>query len=192
MVVEINLLEQKEKRNILPFIILGFFVLVSLIIVVTLGFQRSQLVAQTEAKEERIQQIQQDQEKFTQPVDNEGTERDQLKDSLDQLKATIVPTIPFVERLVSLLPERGFFESFTLTGASEVTVVARFDTIQQAAKFTNTLNQESVILNVELASVETSVVDETEDLYDYQPRYIASYYLVLNESTLLSEKGLSE
>ncbi|RDY66068.1 hypothetical protein DXT76_21280, partial [Halobacillus trueperi] len=69
----------------------------------------------------------------------------------------------------------------------EITVNVRFDTIQEAAKYTNTLLQKSFISDVELAGVDTDVVDDTEDLYDYQPRYIASYYIVLEESTLTNE-----
>ncbi|MBX0358870.1 hypothetical protein [Halobacillus sp. Nhm2S1] len=187
MVVEINLLEQKEKRNILPYLVVTFFALLLLVLGIVFNAQKASLVEESSRLDEQISQVQVEQESFAVTSGGEGTEREQLKDSLEQLKGTVIPTIPVVEELVSLLPERGFFESFALTGASEVTVNVRFDTIQEAAKYTNTLIQQSFISDVELAGVDTDVVDDTEDLYDYQPRYIASYYIVLEESTLADE-----
>lgn len=187
MVVEINLLEQKEKRNILPYIVVVFFSLLLLVIAIFFSVQRSQLSQQSEVLDQQIEQLQAEQESYSTPTGGEATDREGLRNSLDQLKGTVVPTIPVVEGLVSLLPERGFFESFSLTGTSEVTFNVRFDTIQEAAKYTNTLHQQPFIADVELAGVETDVVDETEDLYDFQPRYIASYYIVLEETTLASK-----
>lgn len=187
MVVEINLLEQKEKRNILPYLVVAFFALLLLVLSIVFNAQKSNLVEESSRLDEQISQVKVEQESFATTSGGEGTEREQLNNSLEQLKGTVVPVIPVVEGLVSLLPERGFFESFALTGTSEITVNVRFDTIQEAAKYTNTLLQKSFISDVELAGVDTDVVDDTEDLYDYQPRYIASYYIVLEESTLTNE-----
>ncbi|REJ10731.1 hypothetical protein [Halobacillus trueperi] len=187
MGVEINLLEQKEKRNILPYLVVAFFALLLLVLSIVFNAQKSNLVEESSRLDEQISQVQVEQESFATTSGEEGTEREQLKNSLEQLRGTVVPTIPVVEGLVSLLPDRGFFESFALTGTSEITVNVRFDTIQEAAKYTNTLLQQSFISDVELAGVDTDVVDDTEDLYDYQPRYIASYYIVLEESTLATE-----
>lgn len=184
MVVEINLLEQKEKRNILPYLVVTFFAFFLLTLAIVFNTQKSNLVEEAVRLDEQIVQVQAEQESFTTSSGGEGSGREELKTSLEQLKGTIVPTVPVVEGLVSLLPERGFFESFALTGTSEITVNVRFDSIQEAAKYTNILLQQSFISDVELAGVETDVVDNTEDLYDYQPRYIASYYIVLEESTL--------
>ncbi|WLR46126.1 hypothetical protein LC065_10945 [Halobacillus litoralis] len=187
MVVEINLLEQKEKRNILPYLVVAFFALLLLIMSIVFNAQKSTLVEESYHLDEQISQVQIEQESFAATSGGEGTEREQLKNSLEQLKGTVIPTIPVLEGLVSLLPERGFFESFALTGASEITVNVRFDTIQEAAKYMDILLQQSFISDVELAGVDTEVVDDTEDLYDYQPRYIASYYIVLEESMLATE-----
>ncbi|SDP00137.1 hypothetical protein [Halobacillus aidingensis] len=187
MVVEINLLEQKEKRNILPYLVVAFFALLLLVLSIVFNAQKSNLVEESSRLDEQISQVKVEQESIATTSGGEGTEREQLNNSLEQLKGTVVPVIPVVEGLVSLLPERGFFESFALTGTSEITVNVRFDTIQEAAKYTNTLLQQSFISDVELAGVDTYVVDDTEDLYDYQPRYIASYYIVLEESTLTNE-----
>lgn len=187
MIVEINLLEQKEKRNILPYIAVAFFALLLFIMAIVFHAQKTTLVNESSRLDEQILQVQREQENLAGPSEGDGTEREQLKSSLQELKSTIVPTVPVVEGLVSLLPERGFFESFALTSASEVNVNVRFDTIQDVAKYTNTLLQQSFISDVELAGVETDVVDDTEDLYDYQPRYVASYYIVLEEGTLAAE-----
>ncbi|MEC3882645.1 hypothetical protein VKA52_02760 [Halobacillus sp. HZG1] len=187
MIVEINLLEQKEKRNILPYIAVAFFALLLFIMAIVFHAQKTTLVNESSRLDEQILQVQREQENLAGPSEGDGTEREQLKSSLQELKSTIVPTVPVVEGLVSLLPERGFFESFALTSASEVNVNVRFDTIQDVAKYTHTLLQQSFISDVELAGVETDVVDDTEDLYDYQPRYVASYYIVLEEGTLAAE-----
>ncbi|MYL72192.1 hypothetical protein GLW00_15205 [Halobacillus litoralis] len=187
MIVEINLLEQKEKRNILPYIAVAFFALLLFIMAIVFHAQKTTLVNESSRLDEQILQVQREQENLAGPSEGDGTEREQLKSSLQELKSTVVPTGPVVEGLVSLLPERGFFESFALTSASEVNVNVRFDTIQDAAKYTHTLLQQSFISDVKLAGVETDVVDDTEDLYDYQPRYIASYYIVLEEATLAAE-----
>ncbi|MBN9653834.1 hypothetical protein J0K78_06115 [Halobacillus sp. GSS1] len=186
MIVEINLLEQKEKRNILPYIAVAFFALLLFIMAIVFHAQKTTLVNESSRLDEQILQVQREQENFAGTSEG-GTEREQLKSSLHELKSTVVPTVPVVEGLVSLLPERGFFESFALTSASEVNVNVRFDTIQDVAKYTHTLLQQSFISDVELAGVETDVVDDTEDLYDYQPRYVASYYIVLEEGTLAAE-----
>lgn len=191
MVVEINLLEQKEKRNVLPYLIGAFFMLFIIILTITFSLQKAQLNQQVETLDGQIERLQLEQESYSGPVEGAGTDREHLRNSLDQLKGTIVPVIPIVQGLVELLPERGFFESFALTGKSEVTVNVRFDTIQEAAEYTNTLIQQPFVKEVELTGVESDEVDE-ENLYEYHPRYMASYYISLEESKITSEGVATE
>ncbi|WP_226583389.1 PilN domain-containing protein [Halobacillus litoralis] len=189
MGIEINLLEEKEKRNVLPPLILTLFVVLFLITFAFFTIQKSKLAGEAKALENQVEKVKTQQERYNLSAGSDRTSRDQLKMSLDQLKGTIVPVVPVIRDFVSLLPARGFFESFVLSGRDEVTILVRFDTMQEAAEYTRALQQQPFIEQVNLEAVEAEVIDETEDLYDYQPRYLASYYLKLDDSVLLTEGG---
>ncbi|RDY66069.1 hypothetical protein DXT76_21285, partial [Halobacillus trueperi] len=99
MVVEINLLEQKEKRNILPYLVVAFFALLLLVLSIVFNAQKSNLVEESSRLDEQISQVKVEQESFATTSGGEGTEREQLNNSLEQLKGTVVPVIPVVEGL---------------------------------------------------------------------------------------------
>lgn len=190
MVVEINLLEQKDKRNILPYLIIGLFAVCLLFVFIFFTTERSQLGKESEAIQQEVEQVQSRQELLHQSSGG-GSSREKLAQSVEELQSTMTPALPIIRELVSLLPARGFFETFTLTSSSEVSLVVRFDTMQEVAQFTNTLDQQEFVQRADLSSVEAEVVDDTEDPFDYEPRHIANYFVTLDESYLKAE-GVKE
>ncbi|MCA0982600.1 hypothetical protein LCL89_00910 [Halobacillus yeomjeoni] len=193
MTVEINLLEQREKRNVLPLLILAMTGLIIIISLITISLQKNSLETKVVELESEIESLQIQQATIQQSSEgNDASSREKLQASLNDLEDTIIPSLPIVERLVSLLPERGFFESFVLTGSEEVSIDVRFDTMQEVAKYTKALQQQDFITKVELNNVSTNTVDTTEDIYDYRPRYIADYFLILDKAVLLNEGGQTQ
>ncbi|MFD1018912.1 hypothetical protein [Thalassobacillus hwangdonensis] len=193
MLVEVNLLEQKEQRNMLPLLIGGVFLILALIVFAYFVTQSKQLeaeVAETEAEIAALQSRQTENEQT--PVDDVITKRMELVKATSQLEASWISATPVIDRLIALLPERGFFQSFTLVDNGQVNLVVRFDTMQEVAAYTSRLEEESYIHGVEVNHVTAEEVDGSEDVYDYMPRYISEIYLSVDHAMLSEDVGIDE
>lgn len=155
MLVEINLLPQKEhrKKGIL------FIVLAMLALFLLLGglyFWQIQSVKSEIAIIDK--QIETTQKIAEAEGNNESTDTSSmsvglLKNAVEWAKTYPIQTIPVMQHLTSLLPERGFIQSFGYTETGTVTLTVQFDSSREAAYFLNSLLESEWIEEASLSSL---------------------------------------
>lgn len=189
MLVDINLLPQKE-RDRPAFLIAAISILLLAVIIwgvlaflagshedeqAVLASQSVQVAAEQEAIRSQLEAAQ------------GMNEEQQLKATVDWAESYQFDTVPLLEELVSILPARGFFESFSYTGLDQAILSVQFDTAREAAYYLAQLKASELIETATLDSVAQNELDsaETEEgvvvektVIQETPRYIATYTLV--------------
>ncbi|WP_188074731.1 PilN domain-containing protein [Planococcus sp. ANT_H30] len=200
MLVDINLLPQKEReRPVALFAVLGI-ILAAVLIWATFFF-----MAQSQSK----QQVATDAE-YTLVTSQSEAIRAQLEASIglndeQQLQATVVwaegyqfDTVPLLGDLVSRLPKRGFFDSFSFVKPNLGTLTIQFDTSREAAYYLTQLKASEFLESATLDSVtneELDLIEEEEGSIEdpealiENPRYLATYSLVYIDERLPAAEG---
>lgn len=142
MLVEINLLPQKEPRK---FNIVILIVLLALIILVG-AFYFWQIQTTKSELRNLDNQISQTKEVVVKEGQNAETNESQmsislLKGAVDWANSFPIQTIPIMQHLTSLLPERGFIQSFAYAEAGTVILTVQFDSPREAAYFLDNLGE---------------------------------------------------
>ena len=187
MLVDINLLPQKE-RDRPAFLIAAISILaVAVIIWAVLAF-----LANSHENEQAVLAAQSVQVASEQAAIRSQLEAAQGMNEEQQLKATVdwaesyqFDTVPLLEELVSILPERGFFDSFSYTGLDQAVLSLQFDTAREAAYYLAQLKTSELIEKATLDSVAQNELDSAEaeegilieESITETPRYIATYTL---------------
>jgi len=210
MLVEINLLPQKEQRT------KGFLVTVSGLIAVLLlisGFYLWQINSTKkviEATDSQISSIKKVAEKET-AILNTTPESTQsvnlLLNAVDWANNYPIQTVPVMQHLTSLLPERGFIQSFGYTETGLVTLMVQFDSSRESAYFLDSLNESKWIEEANLSSLTTTEqndpstqnqsnevkADQNVENNIYLPRYIGQYEIQFNKVAIqkLINEGFS-
>jgi len=193
MIVEINLLEEKEKRNIVPFIIafVGIFLLIATF--VAIGLQKQSVESKQEEIQNNIDRVRQEQSEYQAILRDETQEdRRQLQQAVEKVEGSIFPSVSLLERMIALLPERGYFERYIYTKDNNLQLIVRFDSLQEVAAYTNTLLEEKGIENVELSNITTEQINEQYDPLEYRPRYIANYQVDIDSDVWKKEVEQNE
>ncbi|MFC0522451.1 PilN domain-containing protein [Pontibacillus salicampi] len=187
MMVDINLLDEKEKRNIAPYLFLFCTIVMVLSMSLFIMTSHNHLQEEKASVEESISRIQTEQKLLQQTNSNDKqAARDDLQEKAITVEATLFPTVDLLERMVALLPKDGYFLTYAYEGSGEVTIDTQFDSMQDLAKYTNALNQEDYIDDVSV-SMETQDVLETQNGGEILPRYLAHYSIQMEEAKY--EKG---
>ncbi len=96
-----------------------------------------------------------------------------------------------LKNMIALLPERGFIQTISYTGAGTLTMTVQFDTSREAAYFYKTLLDEEWIADAKLSSIAASepeakadsdVNSETNE--QFVPRYTGQYSITLNRDMI--------
>lgn len=158
MLVEINLLPKKQRRNFKLIGILAGAVLIMLGAGITLFWQgnsyKNELVALDNqiATTQQLVQIQQDKVVGDQASNSVATlETAVIWASEDPLK-----TVPIIKQVTALLPKRGFIENISYAESGTVNLTVQFDTSKEAAYYLKTLLDSEWFEKVSLSSVSTS------------------------------------
>ncbi len=189
MLVEINLLSQKEKKQ------QGFLYVVIALIVLTLAigvflFVKSQGVQTSiTTTETTITQTQQLREIQSEKLANfeESNSFEVLTQAVEWAETYPVDTVPILNDLIAQLPERGFFQTFQYSEAGTVSISVQFDTSREAAFYLDRLKSVDWISESELTTITTEEVTEeisSDQDSDVLPRYIAQYTLTLDKAVL--------
>jgi Tfp pilus assembly protein PilN len=163
MLVEINLLPEREPRKFAFVLILTS--LIALILIVS-GFYIWQIqttksdIASVDRQISMTRKIaakESTKTNTTQPTNSVG----QLESAIKWAKDYPVQTIPVMRQLTSLLPERGFIQSFGYTEAGTVSLTVQFDSTREAAYFLNSLNNSEWIKEASLNSLTAAATSDT-------------------------------
>jgi Tfp pilus assembly protein PilN len=164
MLIEINLLPQKERKKYQLLFVLIFLVLIFLIASVYYYFQIDSTKTNISSLEKQIlvaKRIEENRNKQTNTIETNNSIT-QLKNAVDWANNYPIKTIPVMKYLVSLLPERGFIQTFSYTDAGTVSLSVQFDSAEDAAYFLESLNSSKWIEDANLSSLNANQTAETE------------------------------
>src|SRR5690606_35290956 len=122
---------------------------------------------------------------------------DILYETITKVEKERIDSVPLLSHLISLLSERGFFESidYQLDGVVQLSV--QFDSSRDAASYLHELLQSPWLTDAKILS--TTAKEEIEDgdknkQEKVLPRYRASYQLSLNKAYIkeMQSEGGSE
>jgi Tfp pilus assembly protein PilN len=165
MLVEINLLPQKERGKKSFVIMLVSFVAV-LLLVGGVYFWQIQLVkTDIVAVENQISTT-----KKLAEIEQKNIGKNESQMSITVLKSAVdwannypIQTVPVMQHLTGLLPERGFIQSFSYTEAGTVSLSVQFDSAREAAYFLDNLNESDWINEASLSSLNAQEVEEAKE-----------------------------
>lgn len=200
MLVEINLLPQKEAKN-KPLFRLA---IISIVILLIGGFFAYWLNRSYENKIDSLQQ----QINMTEQLvvaEQEKVTAYEASSSLAKLEKTVkwaqeypIKTVPVLNELTSLLPERGFLQTFTYEEMGLVNFSVQFETSREAAFYLSSIQESNLIASAKLLSLNaiTSFYDKKfgEEMDEsklknekYVPRYLAEFEITLDQAALKKE-----
>lgn len=190
MLVDINLLPQKERDR--PAVLIAAVAILLLAIIIWAIFA---MMARAEANEQQALQVQAQGVMAEQAQIRSELEARQGMNEEQQLQATVewaesyqFDTIPLLEELVSLLPARGFFQTFSYTGLDQAQLVVQFDSSREAAYYLAQLKSSELLTSATLDNVATEIFDEAEEeeiiVDPSKPRYLATYTLLFQDERI--------
>lgn len=208
MVIDINLLPQKERKSkafFISIIVLIFFAIASLVAA----------LFYLNAINNKMERVESDLNYTQLLISQEQLKLDEVKgnDSLSELERTVswaeqypIKTIPLIKKLTSLLPERGFIQGFSYQEMGEVTLTVQFDTPREAAYYLKNLLDSDWIQDAFLNSIKTEKladdqqsdsdgeenVSKDEEKENILPRYIGDYRIVLNKDVIKQDEQKNE
>lgn len=158
MLVEINLLPQKEAKKYGFFILLACLFVLSLIIAGYFYLQIHSVKTEIENVDRQITVTRNLQERAKQNALNgdSANSLSQLKKAVEWANTYPIQTIPVMRKLTSLLPRRGFIQSFSYTETGVTTVTVQFDAPDDAAYFLDHLNASKWIAEATMTTLTTS------------------------------------
>ncbi|MEH7119722.1 PilN domain-containing protein [Neobacillus vireti] len=161
MLVEINLLPQKDPKNfniVYVSVIAAVLILISGIYIWQIKMVKND-VASLDNQIALTKKIAEKQEASSQTTEAASSVR-LLKAAVDWAADYPIQTIPVIRHLNSLLPERGFIQSFAYTEDGTVTISVQFDSSREAAYFLESLKESEWIEDASLSSL---TANESED-----------------------------
>ncbi|WP_066257924.1 PilN domain-containing protein [Neobacillus drentensis] len=163
MLVEINLLPQKEPKKIGFIITLSCLVALLLLVGAFYLWQTNAVKSTIASLDRQISMTKKIAEK-----ENKSTETAVATSSVNQLKSAIewaneypIQTIPVMRHLTSLLPERGFIQNFAYTESGTISLTVQFDSAREAAYFLDNLNESKWIEEASLSSLTAAATAES-------------------------------
>ncbi|WP_142827714.1 PilN domain-containing protein [Planococcus soli] len=189
MLVDINLLPQKERDRPAFLIAAISILLVAVTIWAVLAFMAGSHTNEQETLVAQSTQVAAEQAAIrTQLEAAQGmNEEQQLKATVDWAESYQFDTVPLLQELVSMLPERGFFDSFSYTGLDQAILSVQFDTAREAAYYLAQLKASELIESATLDGVAQNEL-ETEEIVEgavieeaiiqETPRYLATYTII--------------
>jgi Tfp pilus assembly protein PilN len=165
MLVEINLLPQKEPRK------KSFFIIVAVLAVIFLSLS-TYYILQIQSTKSDIANLD-TQIKMTKDlaaIEEKNANKNESLMSITLLKGAVewansypIKTIPVMQHLTGLLPERGFIQTFGYTEAGTVTISVQFDSAREAAYFLDNLNESEWIDDANLSSLTAKEQEKTDE-----------------------------
>jgi type IV pilus assembly protein PilN len=186
MLIDINLLPNKQKRSIsfMLFPIVGVTVL--LLVFGWMVVSSFQLKAEQERLTDRLEKTT---ELVTvlQATEANGVSSGQtLQEYVDWLDGVQFSTVDLLDDLVARLPERGYFMNYEFDGSETVTLTVQFDQMKEVSQYLNELNESDKVQNASLLTV--SAAELSEEIEDNSrrilPRYVTDYEININKSNL--------
>ena len=122
----------------------------------------------------------------------------QLASTVEWAKAYPVKTVPVLQKLTSLLPERGFIKTFTYEETGNIVLTVQFEQSREAAYYLSSMLDSNWVSDAKINSLQaiTEFYDQTMDEnFDdshvknekYIPRYQGEFEITLNQDIIKDE-----
>lgn len=179
MLVEINLLPQKEPGKRALFILIAGLLFIMMLVGVYYFWQIHSIKSQVESVDKQIaimKRVEEQKNNQSITVDSANSVT-QLKTAVEWANSYPIQTVPVMRQLTSLLPERGFIQNFTYNESGTVSLTVQFDTQTDAAYFLDHLNESKWMKEATMTSLNANREEEpakTESAVDHQSNTIES------------------
>lgn len=216
MLVDINLLPRKEFKNRAKLLLLLIILCVAFICFLFIFLQYKKVTSLEENFENQIATLQEkraaEEQKYASADHSNNVII--LERTVEWADGYFVETVPILNHLTRLLPERGFVQNFSYTEDGIVSLEVQFDTNTENAHFLALLTESPFIDSARLLTVSTTPITEeiedstnnnqqnnngneaddaptgnaaeTDENSDILPRYFAQYEIIFEKSAIRS------
>ncbi|QTD41578.1 hypothetical protein [Sporosarcina sp. Te-1] len=201
MLIDINLLPEKEKERsrllLIAIILLGVSILIWVIFFLLSG----RLASDTEQLSRQSAAIQQEQAALRSHDATAQTGESMLAVHDLALSVKFVEdhryeTLPLLRDMIAMLPERGFFVTFTFTQPHFAEATIQFDDKQDASYYLTRLLASEIVVDASLESViaeDLESADGSPMMSSEIPRYQATYLIEFEDNRMAEmETGQEE
>jgi type IV pilus assembly protein PilN len=204
MLVEINLLPKKEhkKSSVLIMALIGIlFLSISASIILFQGNNYEDRMGSLDKQIESVQKLNEVQQAKLADGDT-GSSAAKLQKAVEWAKQYPLETVPLLQNIIKLLPERGFIQDFEYGNTNSVIIKIQFDSSRDAAFYLSSLKESDWIEKVTLLNIvaesneETSSAGATASLSQEReaktlPRYSAEYEILFKPEQFKETKEMA-
>ncbi len=204
MLVEINLLPKKEhkKSSTLIMTIAGVLLVTmtfSIVFIQGNGYEKK--MASLDKQIESIQKLNEVQQAKLAEGES-GNSAVKLQEAVNWAEQYPFDTVPLLQNIIALLPERGFIQEFEYSNSNSVVIKIQLDASRDAAFYLSSLKEsewvEDVTLmnivaetNGEETAVSTSVASSEQEEVKVLPRYSAEFEIAFKPGFFKEAKGIA-
>ncbi|MBB6455060.1 type IV pilus assembly protein PilN [Salirhabdus euzebyi] len=186
MLVDINLLQNKERKNKAFLLLLGFLIVLVGATVFGTFYVTSQIKEDITQTESQIEKVQAERLELQELLQTAGiSDFQKLEKTVSELKKYPINSDGLIRSTSKLLPENGYFQSFQYSGDQLVLEVFVQDDMD-AAYYLNHLAQQQWINAVKLLTVSTNNQQQQQE--EQASPYIAQYDIMINKELLRGDK----
>lgn len=157
MLVEINLLPERERKKSAFIILFAAMVAVIFIVAAVYILQGNSTKTETVSVDREYSTTQKVMVNITSSSPPAAaTSVTQLENAIKWANEYPIKTVPVMNMLTALLPERGFIQSFAYTDAGTINLTVQFDTESEAAYFLTHLTDSKWIEDASITSLTTA------------------------------------
>jgi type IV pilus assembly protein PilN len=192
VLVEINLLPQKQQKRSITLRIIIIIALTMLLISLFTFWQVQKYNNEIRHLEANIAIFEQSITSLQQEVNVESTNSYvELSNAVEWSLTYPIKSVAVLKHLTSLLPERGFLLTYSYTETGILSLTVQFDTKKEAAYYLSWLSDSSWIEEVKLSQLSSSQIEATEETpkiqgetESYLPRYTGNFEITLNREAI--------
>ncbi|MDQ0232820.1 PilN domain-containing protein [Metabacillus malikii] len=195
MLAEINLLPRRDRKNQAKRAIILLIAMITLITSLLFFFQTRSILQENEqvTSKNRTLQGQLEEKLANQNELKQNSSVEILQSAVNFADAISKDVLPYLEELVALLPERGFFINYEQADPRSIKVVIQFDSNREAAFYLARLKESPTFVNVFLSELNSQIeLDEEQALEATEkivPRVLATYELEVKSTVRIIENG---
>ncbi|MBD7983029.1 fimbrial assembly protein [Sporosarcina sp. Sa2YVA2] len=176
MLVDINLLPEKERERSTLLIAALAILSVAILFWAVLFLYSNHLTKKTVHLETQVASLHVSQEALREELQPTTTssELQQLEATVEWAQSYRYETLPLLQELIALLPNRGFFVSFEFAAPHSAQVTVQFDEKKDAAHYLTRMKSSPFVT---AATIESIVAEQLDDEQGEQvlPRFEAVY-----------------
>jgi type IV pilus assembly protein PilN len=194
VLVEINLLPQKQQKRSITLRIILLIALTLLLISLLTFWQVQKYNNEIRNLEANIVNFEQSITSLQQEVNVESTNSYvELSNAVEWSLTYPIKSVAVLKHLTSLLPERGFLLTYSYTETGILSLTVQFDTKKEAAYYLSWLSDSAWIEEVKLSQLSSSQIETTEETPEiqgetetetYLPRYTGIFEITLNREAI--------